>query len=128
MDEKQLAFLKISDPEKYEEHLAHQQRLKKMKYPKLASNMDYNGNYVARMYESGTNHKKYLVEGDGTHYQGKITQRKYYRRYKDECGRYKQGFWTYFYECQDGRWFDRSGWACDKPTEQRQPVDETIEE
>jgi len=103
MDEKQLAFLKITDPEKYEEHLAHKKRLEKMKYPKLASNMDYNGNYVARMYESGTNHKKYLVEGDGTHYQGKITQRKYYRRYKDECGRYKQGFWTYFYECEDGR-------------------------
>ena len=128
MDEKQLAFLKITDPEKYEEHLAHKKRLEKMKYPKLASNMDYNGNYVASMYESGTNNKKYLVEGDGTHYQGKITQRKYYRRYKDECGRYKQGFWTYFYECEDGRWFDQSGWACDKPTEQRQPVDETIEE
>ena len=126
MDDKQLAFLRVTDPEKYKEYMETRARLEKMQFPKLDSNVK-NDEFVARMYErfSGA---KYVVEADGSHYQGKITQRKYYRRYKDEVGRYKPGFWTFFYECEDGRWFDNSGWACEKPQEQRKPVDEIIEE
>ena len=126
MDDKQLAFLRVTDPEKYQEYIDTQARLEKMKFPKLLSNM-VGEEYVARMYER-FDRSVYVVEADGSHYRGKITRRKYYRRYKDEVGRYKPGFWTYFYECEDGRWFDGSGWSCEKPQEQRKPVDEIIEE
>ena len=126
MDDKQLAFLRVTDPAKYKEYMETQARLEKMKFPKLLSNM-VGEEYVARMYER-FDRSVYVVEADGSHYRGKITRRKYYRRYKDECGRYKPGFWSYFYECEDGRWFDGSGWVCEKPQEQRKPVDEIIEE
>lgn len=126
MDDKQLAFLRVTDPEKYKEYIDTQARLEKMKFPKLLSNM-VGDDYVARMYER-FDRSVYVVEADGSHYRGKITRRKYYRRYKNEEGRYKPGFWTYFYECEDGRWFDGSGWSCEKPQEQRKPVDEIIEE
>ena len=126
MDDKQLAFLRVTDPEKYKEYIDTQARLEKMKFPKLLSNL-VGEEYVARMYERFDG-SVYVVEADGSHYQGKITRRKYYRRYKNEEGRYKPGFWTYFYECEDGRWFDNSGWSCEKPQEQRKPVDEIIEE
>ncbi len=127
MTDKELAFLRVTDPEKYKDYLAKQELKKRLAFPKLESNIDINGTFVARMYESfgGSN---YVVEPDGSHYQGKVRRKKFYRRYKDECGRYKPGFWGYYYLCDDGRWFDGSGWACEKPTEQRQPVDETVEE
>ena len=127
MDDKQLAFLRVTDPEKYKEHLAKQELKKKLAFPKLTSNQNAHGEYVARMYESGDG-KPYLVEPDGSHYLGKIHRRKFYKRYKSEEGRYKPGFWCYFHECEDGRWFDNSGWSCEKPIEQRKPVDEMIEE
>ena len=126
MDDKQLAFLRVTDPEKYKEHLQAQELKKKLAFPKLLSNIA-NDEYVARMYER-FDRSVYVVEPDGSHYHGKITKRKYYRRYKDECGRYKPGFWSHFFECEDGRWFDNSGWCCEKPQEQRKPVDEIIEE
>ena len=126
MDDKQLAFLRVTDPDKYNEYIDTQARLEKMKFPKLLSNR-VGDEYVARMYER-FDRSVYVVEAAGSHYRGKITRRKYYRRYKDECGRYKPGFWSYFYECDDGRWFDGSGWSCEKPQEQRKPVDEIIEE
>ena len=126
MEDKELAFLRVTDPDKYKEYMETQARLEKMKFPKLLSNIK-NDEYVARMYErfSGI---QYVVEADGSHYAGKITKRKFYRRYKDEVGKDKPGFWTYYYECEDGRWFDGTGWACEKPKEQRQPVDEIIED
>jgi len=126
MDDKQLAFLRVTDPEKYKEYLAKQELKKKLAFPKLLSNI-LKDEYVARMYER-FDRRVYVIEADGSHYQGKITRRKFYRRYKDECGRYKPGFWSYFYECEDGRWFDGTGWSCEKPQEQRKPVDEIIEE
>jgi hypothetical protein len=126
MDDKQLAFLRVTDPEKYKEHLQAQELKKKLAFPKLLSNM-VDDQYVARMYEAFSG-RVYVVEADGSHYPGKITRRKYYRRYKDEVGRDKPGFWTYFYECEDGRWFDNTGYSCEKPKEQRQPVDEIIED
>jgi len=126
MEDKELAFLRVTDPEKYKEYLQAQELKKKLAFPKLLSNM-VGEEYVARMYEAFSG-RVYVVEADGSHYQGKITKRKYYRRYKDEVGRDKPGFWTYFYECEDGRWFDNTGCSCEKPKEQRQPVDEIIED
>ena len=127
MDDKQLAFLRVTDPEKYKEYLQAQELKKKLAFPKLLSNININDEYVARMYER-FDRRVYIVEADGSHYPGKITKRKFYRRYKDEVGKDKPGFWTYYYECEDGRWFDGTGWACEKPKEQRPLVDEIIEE
>lgn len=127
MDDKQLAFLRVTDPDKYQEHLQAQELKNKLAYPKLLSNININDEYVARMYER-FDRRVYIVEADGSHYPGKITKRKFYRRYKDEVGKDKPGFWTYYYECEDGRWFDGTGWACEKPKEQRPLVDEIIEE
>jgi|TARA_B100000424_G_scaffold175336_1_gene135405 hypothetical protein len=105
-----------------------EEKLKELNFPKLESNRDpATGDLVARMY-STANNEPYVVEADGSHYDGKIARKKFYRRYKSEEGRYKPGFWQYFYKCEDGRWFDNSGWICEKPIEQRQPVDEIIEE
>ena len=126
MNDKQLAFLRVTDPEKYKEYLQAEEIKKKMAFPKLLSNL-VNDEYVARMYER-FDRRVYIVEADGSHYAGKITKRKFYRRYKDEVGKDKPGFWTYYYECEDGRWFDVTGWACEKPKEQRQPIDEIIDE
>ena len=39
MDDKQLAFLRVTDPEKYKEHLQAQELKKKLAFPKLLSNM-----------------------------------------------------------------------------------------
>ena len=127
MDDKQLAFLRVTDPDKYQEHLQAQELKNKLAYPKLLSNININDEYEARMYER-FDRRVYIVEADGSHYPGKITKRKFYRRYKDEVGKDKPGFWTYYYECEDGRWFDGTGWACEKPKEQRPLVDEIIEE
>ena len=127
MDDKQLAFLRVTDPEKYKEYLQAQELKKKLAFPKLLSNLDFNDKYVARMYER-FDRRVYIVEADGSHYPGKITKRKFYRRYKDEVGKDKPGFWTYFYECEDGRWFDGSGLICEKPKEQKQPSDEIIDQ
>ena len=127
MDDKQLAFLRVTDPDKYQEYLQAQELKNKLAYPKLLSNININDEYVARMYER-FDRRVYIVEADGSHYPGKITKRKFYRRYKDEVGKDKPGFWTYYYECEDGRWFDGTGWACEKPKEQRPLVDEIIEE
>ena len=105
-----------------------EEKIKELNFPKLESNRDpTTGDLVARMYNTAAN-EAYVVEAGGTHYQGKIHRKKFYRRYKNEEGRYKQGFWQYFYRCEDGRWFDNSGWTCAQPMEQRQPVDEIIEE
>jgi len=126
MEDKELAFLRVTDPDKYQEYLKAQELKKQLSFPKLLSNM-IGEKYVARMYEAFSG-RVYVVEADGSHYRGKITRRKYYRRYKDEVGKDKPGFWSYFYECEDGRWFDGTGWSCEKPKEQKQPADEIIEE
>ncbi len=105
-----------------------EEKLKELNFPKLESSRDpATGGLVARMY-STANNEPYIVEADGSHYDGKIARKKFYRRYKSEEGRYKPGFWQYFYRSEDGRWFDNCGWTCEKPMEQRQPVDEIIEE
>ena len=126
MDDKQLAFLRVTDPEKYKEHLQAQELKKKLAFPKLDSNTDIEGKYSARMYESGTNNKIYIVEADGSHYQGKIHKKKYYVKTYNEVGRDKGGYWSHFYQTDDGRYFNGAGWPCDKPKEDKAPeIDET---
>ena len=101
-----------------------EEKIKELNFPKLESNRDpKTGDLVARMYQAGTSNKEYIVEADGTHYQGRIHKRKFFKRYKNEEGRYKQGFWCRYYEAEDGRWFDNSGWLCEKPKEQKPPPD-----
>ena len=57
MDSKQLALLRVTEPEKYKQHMEMRAKFEKAKYPKLESNrvgpwnektQDYE--YVARMY------------------------------------------------------------------------------
>ena len=52
MEDKELAFLRVTDPEKYKDYLAKQELKKRLAFPKLESNIDINGTFIARMYES----------------------------------------------------------------------------
>ena len=77
---------------------------------------------------AGTNKKVYIVEPDGSHYQGKITKKKYYVKTKNDVGRESGGYWAHYYQTDDGRYFNNAGWPCDKPKEDKAPVDEIQEE
>lgn len=126
MDDKQLAFLRVTDPEKYKEYLQAQELKKKLAFPKLLSNM-VGEEYVARMYEAFSGNV-YVVEADGSHYQGKIDKKKYYVKTKNDVGRANGGYWAHYYQTDDGRYFNNTGWLCDKPKEDKAPVDEIIEQ
>jgi len=79
MDDKQLAFLRVTDPEKYKEHQQAQELKKKLAFPKLDSNkvgawnqekQDFE--YVARIYAGYTKDSIRVVEADGSYYSGSI--------------------------------------------------------
>lgn len=126
MDDKQLAFLRVTDPEKYKEYQQAEELKKKLAFPKLLSNK-VGEEYVARLYEA-FNRSVYIVEADGSHYQGKINKKKYYVKTKNDVGRENGGYWAHYYQIDDGRYFSNTGWICDKPKEDKAPVDEIIEE
>lgn len=117
MDDKQLAFLRVTDPEKYKEYLQAEEIKKKLAFPKLDSNrvgawnedkQEYE--LTARMYEKFDG-SVYVVEASGTYYPGQIKQRKVSRKRLNESG----SFWQTYYELADGRWFDNCGILCEKP-------------
>lgn len=124
MEDKELAFLRVTDPDKYQEYIDTQARLEKMKFPKLLSNK-VGEKYVARLYEA-FNGSVYIVEADGSHHQGKINKKKYYVKTKNDVGRENGGYWAHYYQIDDGRYFSNTGWVCDKPKEDKAPVDEII--
>ena len=121
MEDKELAFLRVTDPEKYKEYLQAQELKKKLAFPKLDTNTDTHGKYHARMYEAGTNGRVYIVEADGSHYNGKINKKKYYVKTKNDVGRENGGYWANYYHTDDGRYFNNTGWPCDKPKEDKAP-------
>ena len=128
MNDKQLAFLRVTDPEKYKEYLQSQELKKKLAFPKLDTNTNTDGKYLARMYEAGTNKKVYIVEPNGSHYQGKIHKKKYYAKTKNDVGRENGGYWSHYYQTDDGRYFSNAGWPCDKPKEDKSPgLDDSTE-
>ena len=103
------------------------EKIRELNFPKLESNRDpTTGDLVARMYQAGTSNKNYIVEPDGSHFTGKITSKKFYRKCKSETGREKPGYWQVYRVTSDGRWFDNAGWICDQPKEQKAP--ENIDE
>jgi hypothetical protein len=132
MDSKQLALLRVTEPEKYKQHMEMRAKLEKAKYPKLESNrvgpwnektQDYE--YVARMYGGYTKDKHRVVEADGSYYTGTIKTRKVSRKRLNGDG----NFWQTYYELGDGRWFDNSGILCEKPAKFKEDtVDENTEE
>jgi|TARA_R110000803_G_scaffold39029_1_gene84165 hypothetical protein len=128
MDNKEKALLRVTNPEKYQEVLAREAILKKMMFPKLFSNKNFEGEYVARLYDAFEKDKLYVVEPDGSHHAGKITKRKVYQKLKNDVGRPNGGIWIHYYELADGRFFNNSGWQCEKPKEDTAPVDENKEE
>lgn len=132
MDSKQLALLRVTEPEKYKKHMVMKEKFEKAKYPKLESNrvgpwnekqQDYE--YVARMYGGYTKDKHRVVEADGSYYTGSIKARKVSRKRINGDG----NFWQTYYELGDGRWFDNSGILCEKPDKVKEDtVDENTEE
>jgi len=132
MDSKQLALLRVTDPEKYKQHMSLREKVEKAKYPKLESNrigpwnektQDYE--YVARMYGGYTKDKHRVVEADGSYYTGTIKTRKVSRKRLNGDG----NFWQTYYELGDGRWFDNSGILCEEPAKFKEDtVDENTEE
>lgn len=63
-----------------------------------------------RIYGSITG-RVYLVNQDGSNYKGKIEKRRI-----TEKGIDGNNFFSHVYETADGRWFDRAGLPCAKPT------------
>ena len=65
------------------------EKIRELNFPKLESNRDpTTGDLVARMYQAGTSNKNYIVEPDGSHFTGKITSKKFYRKCKSDTGKY----------------------------------------
>lgn len=130
MEDKQLAFLRVTDPEKYKEYLRAEEIKKKLNFPKLESNRvgAWNENkqefdYTARLYAGYTKDNFKVVESNGSYYQGSIKIRKVSRKRLNGEG----SFWQTYYELGDGRWFDNYGLLCEKPTNIKS-VDEIVEE
>lgn len=73
---------------------------------------DVNGKelYRDRLY-GDMNGKSRLLNKDGTQYRGKI-----YKRRITVKGLDGANFFSHSYETEDGRWFDRAGLPCAKPT------------
>jgi hypothetical protein len=71
----------------------------------LASNVDRD-----RIYSNLNNHI-HLINRDGSNYKGKIEKRRI-----TEKGIDGNNFFNHVYETADGRWFDRAGLPCAKPT------------
>ena len=133
MDSKQLALLRVTDPDRYKQHLALQEKVEKAKYPRLESNRvgpwnekDQDYEYAARMYNGYGKNDRRVVEADGSHYKGSIKIRKVSRKRINGDG----NFWQTYYELADGRWFDNSGMLCEKPKSRitEETVDENVEE
>lgn len=73
-----------------------------------------NGEWIDRVY--GDLGKKRLLQGEfGKEYKGKLEEKKY-RRYKtDFLGKAVSVYYQRYTHTADGRWFDNSGFPCEKP-------------
>ena len=98
-------------------------RRRRLAFPPLGSNEDINGVKVSRLYEAFEKDKLYIVEPDGSHYSGKISIKKVYRKKYDEVKRHIGGYWVTYYNTANDRWFDNAGMICQEPKQDKLPDD-----
>ena len=81
----------------------------------------YANQWIDRIYSSGfgDSMKHYLINADGTEYQGKITETT--RRQKTHTG---HTFRQTLYKTADGRWFDNGGMPMSDPGEIPEETDD----
>jgi len=81
------------------------------------------GQWIDRIYKSGTTDAVELINKDSTRYQGRV-----YRRIISLQNIEGQNFFAVAYESADGRWFDNCGMPIKKPTNITKELEEESSE